>query len=78
MAAEQVVHGASDGGMDDHQLLGRIWGLSGQSAQIAQLEQRRARREVEQWLEQNRPALEQECESLLSSAPSLLRPGYGR
>ena len=42
MAAEQVVHGGSDGGADDRQLLGRIWGLSGQSAQIAQLEQRRA------------------------------------
>ena len=78
MAAEQVVHGGSDGGMDDRQLLGRIWGLSGQSAQIAQLEQRRARREVEQWLEQNRSALDQECESLLSQAPSLLRPGHGR
>ena len=78
MAAEQVVHGGSDGGADDRQLLGRIWGLSGQSAQIAQLEQRRARREVEQWLEQNRSALDQECESLLSQAPSLLRPGHGR
>ena len=64
--------------MDDRQLLGRIWGLSGQSAQIAQLEQRRARREVEQWLEQNRPALEQECESLLSQRSFAAAPGYGR
>ena len=72
-----MVHGASDGGSDDRQLLGRIWGLSGQSAQTAQVEQRRARREVEQWLEQHRPDLEQECESLLSQAPSLLRPGHG-
>ena len=31
MAAEQVVHGDSDGGMDDRQLLGRIWDCRGRA-----------------------------------------------
>ncbi|MEB3176545.1 MAG: hypothetical protein VKJ87_02985 [Synechococcus sp.] len=73
MAAEVVVHGESEGGADDCQLLGRLWGLSGHPAATAQLEQRRARREVEQWLRQQRPALDQECETLLANAPSLRR-----
>lgn len=73
MAAEVVVHGESEGGADDRQLLGRLWGLSGQPASTAQLEQRRARREVEQWLLQQREGLEQECETLLAAAPSLRR-----
>tara|TARA_E500000178_G_scaffold49408_1_gene44752 strand:+ start:4779 stop:5432 length:654 start_codon:yes stop_codon:yes gene_type:complete len=73
MAAEVVVHGESEGGADDRQLLGRLWGLSGQPASTAQLEQRRARREVEQWLRQQREGLEQECETLLAAAPSLRR-----
>ena len=73
MAAEVVVHGESEGGADDRQLLGRLWGLSGQTAASAQLEQRRARREVEQWLRQQRSALDDECATLLAEAPSLRR-----
>lgn len=73
MAAEVVVHGESEGGADDRRLLGRLWGLSGQTAATAQLEQRRARREVEQWLRQKRSDLDDECATLLAEAPSLRR-----
>ena len=75
MAAETLIYGASEGGADDRSLLGRIWGLSGQDAATAQLEQRRARREVDQWLAQQRAALEAEAEQLARAAPRLGRPG---
>jgi hypothetical protein len=71
MAAETVIYGSSEGGADDRSLLGRLWGLSGQDVTTAQLEQRRARREVEQWLRQRRPLLETEAERLARSAPRL-------
>jgi hypothetical protein len=75
MAAETLIYGDSEGGADDRSLLGRLWGLSGQDVDTAQREQRRARREVEQWLRQRRPALEQEAERLACAAPRLGRPG---
>ena len=74
MAAETVLYGTSEGGADDRSLLGRLWGLSGHDAGTAQMEQRRARREVEQWLRQRRDQLEQEAERLARSAPRLGRP----
>jgi hypothetical protein len=74
MAAETLIYGDSEGGADDRSLLGRLWGLSGQDVDTAQREQRRARREVEQWLRQRQPALEQEAERLASAAPRLGRP----
>jgi hypothetical protein len=68
MVAEQVIYGGSRGGADDRALLGRLWGLSGYDVTTAQNEQRRARREVEQWLRQNRPALENQADQLLAAA----------
>ena len=69
MVAETLVYGGSLGGADDRALLGRLWGLSGHPVATAQQEQRRARREVEQWLRQHRPSLEARAEALLRSAP---------
>lgn len=73
MVAETLVYGSNVGGQDDRALLGRLWGLSGHDVATAQREQRRARREVEQWLRQQRPRLEQEAERLLAAAPRLGR-----
>ena len=75
MVAESLVYGDSLGGSDDRSLLGRIWGISGFDVDTAQREQRRARREVEQWLRQHREQLEQQAETLLAQAPRLGRPG---
>ncbi len=75
MVAESLVYGDSLGGADDRSLLGRIWGISGFDVDTAQREQRRARREVEQWLRQHREQLEQRAEALLAEAPRLGRPG---
>ena len=69
MVAETLIYGGSRGGADDRALLGRLWGLSGHPVATAQQEQRRARREVEQWLCQNRSSLEAEAEGLLRSSP---------
>lgn len=66
MIAEQLVYGGSRGGADDRALLGRLWGLSGYDVATAQQEQRRARREVEQWLRQRRTDLDQQAETLLA------------
>jgi hypothetical protein len=66
MIAEQVVYGGSRGGADDRALLGRLWGLSGYDVATAQQEQRRARREVEQWLRQRRADLDQQADILLA------------
>lgn len=74
MAAEELVYGASVGGAEDRALLGRLWGLSGHDVDTAQREQRRARRETEQWLRQRRPQLEARAETLLAAAPRLGRP----
>jgi len=74
MAAEDLLYGESVGGADDRALLGRLWGLSGQDVATAQLEQRRARREVGQWLRQHQVELEAEAERLLEHAPRLGRP----
>ena len=74
MAAESLVHGESEGGADDRSLLGRLWGLSGQDVATAQMEQRRARREVEQWLRTERTRLEAEADRLALQAPRLGRP----
>ena len=71
MAAEQLVYGESLGGADDRALLGRLWGLSGFDVAMAQREQRRARREVDQLLKQRQAALESEAERLLSQTPRL-------
>lgn len=71
MAAETLIYGASEGGADDRSLLGRLWGLSGHDVTTAQREQRRARREVEQWLRLRRPQLEAKAEGLARSAPRL-------
>jgi len=68
MVAESLIYGGSRGGADDRALLGRLWGLSGYDVTTAQNEQRRARREVEQWLRQNRPALENQADQLLAAA----------
>ena len=69
MVAETLIYGGSRGGADDRALLGRLWGLSGHPVATAQQEQRRARREVEQWLRQHRASLEARAEGLLQSAP---------
>ena len=69
MVAETLIYGGSRGGADDRALLGRLWGLSGHPVATAQQEQRRARREVEQWLRQHRSSLEAEAEDLLRSSP---------
>lgn len=74
MVAEALIYGDSRGGADDRGLLGRLWGLSGFDAATAQREQRRARREVEQWLRQHREQLEQRADALLAAAPRLGRP----
>ena len=74
MAAESLVYGESEGGADDRSLLGRLWGLSGQDVATAQMEQRRARREVEQWLRAERFRLEAEADRLARQAPRLGRP----
>ncbi|MFZ9216613.1 MAG: hypothetical protein ACO215_06035 [Vulcanococcus sp.] len=65
MAAECLVYGGSRGGADDRALLGRLWGLSGHDVMTAQNEQRRARREVDQWLTRHRDRLEASAEELL-------------
>ena len=72
IAAESLVYGAARGGADDRALLGRLWGLSGHDVDTAQREQRRARREVEQWLRKQQTELEQLADQLLST--SLLSP----
>ncbi|MCP9932419.1 hypothetical protein KBZ08_00655 [Cyanobium sp. Candia 9D4] len=69
MVAETLVYGDSVGGDDDRALLGRLWGLSGFDAEMARLEQRRARREVEQALRARRAEIEAEAERLLAAAP---------
>ena len=74
MAAESLVYGESEGGADDRSLLGRLWGMSGQDVPTAQMEQRRARREVEQWLRAERTRLEAEADRLARQAPRLGRP----
>ena len=71
--AERLIYGASLGGADDNRLLGRLWGLSGYDVETAQREQRRARREVDQQLRQQRPRLEALAEGLLREAPRLGR-----
>lgn len=71
MVAESLVYGSSRGGADDRALLGRLWGLSGYDVQTAQLEQRRARREVEQLLRSRLDDLQAEAEQLLDAAPRL-------
>jgi hypothetical protein len=68
MLAEQLVYGGSRGGADDRALLGRLWGLSGYDVPTAQQEQRRARREVDQWLRRHREELELRADLLLAEA----------
>jgi len=77
MAAETLVYGDSEGGADDRSLLGRLWGVSGHDVATAQMEQRRARREVEQWLRAERSRLEAEADRLARQAPRLGRPDPG-
>jgi hypothetical protein len=74
MVAEETLFGESVGGADDRTLLGVLWGRSGFDAATAQMELRRARREVALALRQRRGDLEQEAERLLATAPRLLRP----
>ncbi|MEB3264362.1 MAG: hypothetical protein VKJ66_08335 [Synechococcus sp.] len=74
MAAEQLIYGDPQGGADDRALLGRLWGLSGHPVEVAQREQRRARREVDQWLRQHRATLESRAEGLLETTPRLGHP----
>ncbi|MEB3348897.1 MAG: hypothetical protein VKO00_02605 [Cyanobacteriota bacterium] len=74
MVAEELLHGASEGGADDRALLGRLWGLSGHDVATAQREQRQARREVRRLLSERRADLEQRAEALLRQAPRLGRP----
>jgi hypothetical protein len=69
MVAESLVYGGSVGGDDDRALLGRLWGLSGFDVATARMEQRRARREVEQALRARRSEMEAEAERLLQAAP---------
>lgn len=71
MVAEELVYGSCRGGADDRALLGRLWGLSGYDVATAQREQRQARREVQQWLRQQRAALDQRADQLLLEAPRL-------
>lgn len=71
IVAEQLLYGDAVGGADDRALLGRLWGLSGYDVATAQQEQRRARREVEQWLRQQQPRLEERAEALAAAAPRL-------
>jgi hypothetical protein len=77
MVAEQLIYGKSTGGADDRALLGRLWGLSGLDVDTAQREQRRARREVEQWLRARESDLRSEADGLLAVAPRLGRPQAG-
>ena len=65
MVAETLLEGSARGGADDRALLGRIWGLSGQDVDTAQREQRRARREVEQFLRKRLDDLDVVAERLL-------------
>ena len=67
IAAETLIYGAARGGADDRALLGRLWGLSGHDVDTAQREQRRARREVDQWLRAQQKSLEQLADELLSA-----------
>ena len=76
IAAESLVYGAARGGADDRALLGRLWGLSGHDVDTAQREQRRARREVDQWLRKQQPELEQLADQLLSTASSQLPESF--
>ena len=73
MVAETLVYGDSVGGDDDRALLGRLWGLSGFDVEMARIEQRRARREVEQALRASRAEIEAEAERLLAAAPRIGR-----
>lgn len=73
IAAEKLVFGKARGGADDRALLGRLWGMSGHDAGTAQREQRRARREIEQQLRDQRENLEQQATALLEIAPRLAR-----
>ena len=73
IAAETVIYGSARGGADDRALLGRLWGLSGHDVATAQREQRRARREIEQQLRQDRSQLEDRVGTLLAEAPRLGR-----
>ncbi|MEA5413144.1 hypothetical protein VB737_15370 [Synechococcus sp. BA-120 BA3] len=73
MVAETLVYGDSVGGDDDRALLGRLWGLSGFDVEMARIEQRRARREVEQALRARRAEIEAEAERLLAAAPRIGR-----
>ena len=73
MVAEKLLYGNSSGGADDKALLGRLWGLSGFDVATAQLEQRRASREVEQLLRARQSELEGRAEALVAAAPRLLR-----
>jgi hypothetical protein len=73
MVAETLIYGDSLGGDDDRALLGRLWGLSGFDRATARIEQRRARREVEQALRARRSEIEAEAERLLAAAPRLGR-----
>ena len=74
IAAETLIYGSARGGADDRALLGRLWGLSGHDVDTAQREQRRARREVDQWLRAQRQPLEQLADELLSAPPALPSP----
>ena len=69
MVAESLVYGDSVGGDDDRALLGRLWGLSGFDVETARMEQRRARREVEQALRTRLSEIEAEAERLWQEAP---------
>ena len=73
MVAETLVYGDSVGGDDDRALLGRLWGLSGFDVEMARIEQRRARLEVEQALRARRAEIEAEAERLLAAAPRIGR-----
>ncbi len=75
IVAEQMLYGElAVGGADDRALLGRLWGLSGHDVDTAQREQRRARREVEQWLRGQRQELESQAARLVEQAPRLGHP----
>ncbi len=75
IVAEQMLYGElAVGGADDRALLGRLWGLSGHDVDTAQREQRRARREVEQWLRGQRQELESRAARLVEQAPRLGHP----
>lgn len=73
IAAEKLVYGKARGGADDRALLGKLWGLSGHDVETAQREQRRARREIEQQLRQQRSSLDERASALMAAAPRLGR-----